>query len=442
MRRLGARTRSGAVLTGVAFVTVLLGAVGAASAAAESRPSDGSGRADSSAQETGCPKGCVRVYDVSGLIDPVVVAFIEQGITEAETTPGTVGVVLELNSDGVVVSDERLARLARRLQRSTVPVSAWIGPSGATARGGVAELVAVLDHSSIAPGSTIGDVGTQRLPVEEFGPLFDGEASALHSSVVGASKAVEAGVVDRQAPTAGDHMVGLDGVETKTVKGKDGELRRQPVTRAVIAKLPLTDQLFHTVASPAVAYLLLGVGIGLLIFEFFTAGVGVAGVIGAGSLLLASYGLGVLPVRTWAVVVLACAGVAFAIDVQTGVPRAWTFIGMAMWIVGSAFLFDGVHLPWLALLTGLLGMGVAMIWGMPSMVRARFGTPSIGREWLVGAEGTAATMVASEGSVSIDGALWVARSEGSRVDADAAVTVVAVDDSVLEVVAADARSRS
>lgn len=76
------------------------------------------------------------------------------------------------------------------------------------------------------------------------------------------------------------------------------------------------------------------------------------------------------------------------------------------------------------------------------MVRARFGTPSIGREWLVGAEGTAATMVASEGSVSIDGALWVARSEGSRVDADAAVTVVAVDDSVLEVVAADARSRS
>ena len=244
---------------------------------------------------------------------------------------------------------------------------------------------------------------------------------------------MSSGVVDRQAPTAGDHLVGLDGVESKVVKGKGGELRRQPVTRAVIAKLPLLDQLFHTVASPAVAYLLLGVGIGLLIFEFFTAGVGVAGVIGAGSLLLASYGLGVLPVRTWAVVVLGLAGVAFAIDVQTGVPRAWTFIGMTAWIVGSAFLFDGVHLPWLALITGLVGMGVAMISGMPAMVRSRFGTPTVDRDFLVGADGTAITTVRSGGTVTVDGALWPARSAGSRISSGTEVTVTAADGAVLEV---------
>lgn len=433
MRRLGARARFGAVLTGVAFVTMGASMFGAGRAAAQTDHGAGADRAASSAQETGCPNGCVRVYDVAGLIDPVVVAFLEQGITEAETTPGTVGVVLELNSDGVVVSDDDLARLARRLRRSTVPVSAWIGPSGATARGGAAELVAILDHSSIAPGSTIGDVGSQRLPVEEFGHLFDGKASALHTSTVGATRAVSSGVVDRQAPTAGDHLVGLDGVESKVVKGKGGELRRQPVTRAVIAKLPLLDQLFHTVASPAVAYLLLGVGIGLLIFEFFTAGVGVAGVIGAGSLLLASYGLGVLPVRTWAVVVLGLAGVAFAIDVQTGVPRAWTFIGMTAWIVGSAFLFDGVHLPWLALITGLVGMGVAMISGMPAMVRSRFGTPTVDRDFLVGADGTAITTVRSGGTVTVDGALWPARSAGSRISSGTEVTVTAADGAVLEV---------
>lgn len=427
-------------MAGVAFVTAGAAALGGARAGAASRPETGVETGAGAAQQQGCPNGCVRVYDVSGLIDPVVVAFLEEGITEAETTPGTVGVVLELNSDGVVVSDERLARLARRLQRSTVPVSAWIGPSGATARGGAAELVAILDHSSIAPGSTIGDVGTQRLPVDEFGPLFDGRASALHSSTMGAARAVAAGVVDRQAPTAGDHLVGLDGVETKTVKDKDGELRRQPVTRAVIAKLPLTDQLFHTVASPAVAYLLLGVGIGLLIFEFFTAGVGVAGVIGAGSLLLASYGLGVLPIRTWAVVLLALAGVAFAIDVQTGVPRAWTFIGMVAWIVGSVFLFDGVHLPWLALLTGLLGMGVAMISGMPAMVRARFGTPTVGRDWLVDAEGTAETAISTVGTVSVAGALWPARATGPKIHPGEAVTVTGADGAVLEVETRDAGS--
>ena len=35
-------------------------------------------------------------------------------------------------------------------------------------------------------------------------------------------------------------------------------------------------------ASPAVAYLLLLIGLALLVFEFFTAGVGIAGVVGAG----------------------------------------------------------------------------------------------------------------------------------------------------------------
>ncbi len=434
MRRLGARTRLGAVLAGVAFVTAGAAALGGARAGAEIQPETAVGQA----QQQGCPNGCVRVYDVSGLIDPVMVAFLEEGITEAETTPGTVGVVLDLNSDGVVVSDEQLARLARRLRRSTVPVSAWIGPSGATARGGAAELVAILDHSSIAPGSTIGDVGTQRLPADEFGQIFDGKASALHSSTVGATRAVSLGVVGRQAPTAGDHLVGLDGVETKTVKGKGGELRRQPVTRTVIAKLPLTDQLFHTVASPAVAYLLLGVGIGLLIFEFFTAGVGVAGVVGAGSLLLASYGLGVLPIRIWAVVLLGLAGVALAIDVQTGVPRAWTFIGMVAWIIGSVFLFDGVRLPLLALLIGLLGMGVAMISGMPAMVRARFGTPAVGRDWLVDADGTAETAISATGTVSVADALWPASAAGPRIRAGEAVTVTGAAGAVLEVEPRDA----
>ena len=33
----------------------------------------------------------------------------------------------------------------------------------------------------------------------------------------------------------------------------------------------------HTVASPAVAYLLFVIGLALLLFELFTAGVGIAG---------------------------------------------------------------------------------------------------------------------------------------------------------------------
>ena len=46
-------------------------------------------------------------------------------------------------------------------------------------------------------------------------------------------------------------------------------------------KLDLTQQLAHTLDTPWVAYFLFVVGLSLIVFEFFTAGVGIAGVVGA-----------------------------------------------------------------------------------------------------------------------------------------------------------------
>ena len=53
----------------------------------------------------------------------------------------------------------------------------------------------------------------------------------------------------------------------------------------------------HSVASVPVAYLLITIGLCLLLFEFFTAGIGVAGVVGAACTVLGCYGLLALPTR-------------------------------------------------------------------------------------------------------------------------------------------------
>jgi membrane-bound serine protease (ClpP class) len=47
--------------------------------------------------------------------------------------------------------------------------------------------------------------------------------------------------------------------------------------------------------------LLFAIGLSLLIFEFFTAGIGIAGVVGAVCSMLGIYGLAALPIRGWAV---------------------------------------------------------------------------------------------------------------------------------------------
>ena len=380
-----------------------------------------------------CAKsGCVRALSVTGLIDPIVVRFVDEAVREAQQTPHTVGVVLELDSPGVVVSDADFNRFAATLVDSTVPVSAWVG-TGSQATGGAAELLAVLKETSMAPGSAMGDVGAQRLSEARFGDLFAGRKAKALDHQLSAGEARDVGLVDRIAPTIGDHLVRLDGVKSQTVH-ENGQLRRKPLTSVVISKLNLLDQLFHTVASPSVAYLCLAVAIGLLIFEFFTAGVGVAGLVGAVAAVLAGYGLGILPHRTWALVLAILAGVAFMIDVQAGVPRFWTMVGLVAWIVGSVFLFGEVGHPWIALTVGIVGMAVAMVSGMPAMVRSRFGTPTIGREWMIGETGEAVSAVAPDGVVRVSGASWLARTNRATPIAEGeSIRVVAIDGLTLEV---------
>jgi membrane-bound serine protease (ClpP class) len=402
-----------------------LAALAGAAPVAGAAPAQGGG---------GCrPDGCVNVVAVNGLIDEIEVDFVIDSLERSRRSDGVVAVVLQVDSAGVAVPDERFAELARAVVGADVPVSVWVGPSGSEALGGAVELVEVADSSGIAPGSRIGDAGPQRLSESEFGELLTGRAARARTEVLAGQAAVRAGVVDRFSPTVGDHIVNLDAVETRTVD-RDGQRRQVPEPDVVFSKLPLSTQLFHTVASPSVAYLLLAAGLGLLLFEFFTAGVGVAGVVGAGCTILAAYGVAALPFRGWALALVLVSMVAFAIDVQTGIPRFWTGVGMTAFTVGSLFLFTDFRPTWIALAAGIGGMAVTMFSGMPSMVRTRFATPTIGREWMVGDLGDAITAVDPEGTVRVAGGLWRARTNrATPVPAGDRIRVVSIDGLVLEV---------
>ena len=408
----------------LAITLVVIGAIGAlASLLAPAVSAQGS-----------CGKaGCIDVVAVDGLIDEIEANFMIDSIAKANAAGDVVGVVLQFDSAGSAVSDARLDEVAAAIQGSRVLVSIWIGASGSYALGGAAELAQVADSSGITPGSKIGDVGTQRLDEQQFGELFTGRAAAGLTRTFSGEAAVKAGLVDRFDPTLVDHVGNLDSVETKVVK-VDGREQKQPVQRVRLSKLPLQVQLMHTAASPSVAYLMLVLGLGLLLFEFFTAGVGVAGVIGALFVLLGGFGVAELPFTPWALVLLLFSFFGFAIDMQTGVPRLWTIISMVAFTVGSVFLFVEFRPTWIALLAGIAGMGVVVFSGMPAMIRTRFATPTIGREWMIGELGQASTEINPEGMVTIRGAEWRARTNrATPVLAGDSIRVVEIDGLVLGV---------
>jgi membrane-bound serine protease (ClpP class) len=378
--------------------------------------------------------GQVDVLETAGYLDPVLVDFISASLAEAEAEDA-VAVVLQLNSPGSVVSDEELTALATQIAEATVPVAVWIGPSGSRAYGGAAEIAAVADEIGMAPGTDLGDVGEPRLPEPPFAEAFDGE---LADRVVDDEVAVDEGLADRLAPTVGLFVNDLEGFETEVADGGDVE----PVTETRFRQLPLGSQLFHTAASPAVAYLFFVLGLGLIIFELYTAGVGVAGVLAAGLFVFGCYGLAVLPARGWAVGLLVLAMGAFCVDIQTGVPRFWTGVGFVSFAVGTFYLYDGPTLSWITLVGVFISLAFAVLSGMPTMVRTRFSTPTIGREWMIGEAGEAVTAVAPDGTVRVQDALWRARTNrATPLAAGEAVVVAGLDGLVLEVESADPERR-
>jgi membrane-bound serine protease (ClpP class) len=371
--------------------------------------------------------GHVAVIEVSGLLDDVLVDFVETQIGESEDA-GAIALVLQLNSSGAVVGDERLDALVARIEDATVPVDVWVGPSGSRATGEATRL--------LAAARTVGVAGGGRVEITRE-LLGDGSlgGKAAVGDKVSAGDAVDLGLVDNAAPTIGLFVYGeqpgegLPGAESRVVSGE-----RQPVTQTRFAQLPLDGQLLHTVASPPVAYLLFVIGLSLIVFELYTAGVGVAGLVGAGCLVLGCYGLAALPTNPLGAGLLVFSLFAFAIDVQTGVPRVWSGIGTAALAAGSVLLYDGLSLSWITLLVAIVGVAVAMIGGMPAMVRTRFSTPTIGREWMIGEIGTAQGPIAPDGVVTVREAPWRARTNrATPIDAAQPVRVVSIDGLLLEV---------
>ncbi len=347
------------------------------------------------------------VVQMSGFLDGIVADYLERSIERAENS-GSGGIILQVNSTRAVIDDERLVQLAERIANADIPIYAWVGPSGARAEREVAQLLGTVDELAVAVGSHFGNTGELVIPAALLTPEFLAAAAAIERDTIDEESVLSVGLADRDSPTLAFFALELPGFETRIDTSGD-EALRIPVSPIRFSKLPVFDGWMHTFASPAMAYLLFLIGVGLLIFELYTAGIGVAGVVGAGSFILGSYGLAALPVQPWALALLVVAMLGYAIDVQTGVPQVWSVIATICLVVGSLFLFDGFGISWVTLVAGVLGISVSMISGMPAMVRTRFGTPTIGREWMIGFMGEAADDIKKEGVVMIDGAPWKAR---------------------------------
>jgi membrane-bound serine protease (ClpP class) len=417
--------------------------------------------AENVSQQTNPRLNGIDVVKVDGLLDPPTASLVGDAIREANRRRSTM-IVLQLDSGGSV--DVDVQPLLRDVQASRVPVVVWVGPSGAKARGAATLLAEAAPVVSVSSGSSVGPadpvrlddpVGTNRRAVTTQLETLAGRwardpvgARRLATENLGADAAHGADAVNSVEPTVGELIVSLDGravptaagpklLSTARIVGEGLDRRRQPNQDVRFDRLDIGNQVLHTLISPSIAYLLFVAGLALMVFEFYTCGIGLAGLAGAVAFIGAMVGFSHLPVEWWAVGLLMLGVFGFAVDVQAGGLGAWTFIGGASLVAGSLTLYGGsarLNPPWWVLVIVIVGTVLFMLGAMTAVVRSRFSTPTVGREGMVGEEGTAEVEVAPDGVVVIQGARWRARTNrATPIGAGDAVRVVAVSGLVLEV---------
>ncbi len=179
------------------------------------------------------------------------------------------------------------------------------------------------------------------------------------------SEALEQGVIDLIVPTLSELIEQVNGEEYKTA---DGTVRQLAVEDPMIETVTpdWRAQLLAVITNPSVAVLLLSIGSIALLAEFYT-GTGVAGVVGAICLLVAAYGMQMLPIN-YAGLALLLLGLGLMIaEFFTPTIGIFGFGGAVAFVFGGIFLLD-TDVPGFEVSIGLLVSVAAIVLIMVAII--------------------------------------------------------------------------
>jgi membrane-bound serine protease (ClpP class) len=399
----------------------------------------------------------VPVGEIRGVINPIVVRYVERVIQDAEERQAPL-VVFTMDTPGGLESSMR--EIVQHILRSRVPVAIYVWPNGARA-GSAGVFIMYAGHvAAMAPASNIGSahpvgigdggqdsesttmiekvtndaVALIRSLAQTRGRNVEWAEQAVRTSAnLPATEALEMNVIDLIAEDVPALLRAIDG---RTVRVGTQETRL--ATRGLStepAPMTLVERFFHAITDPTIAYLLLSIGGLALVYELANPGAIFPGVVGGIALLIGLFSLGTLEINAAAAGFILFGIVLLIADLLVAGTGVLTVGSVVSFALGSLLLvtssrgqpFLQVSIPTIVLTTILFSAFAGLLaWLSIRTVRrpATSGTAA-----LIDRIGVTQTEVGEEGMVFIDGELWKASARDPRhpIAANHRVRIVAAD---------------
>ncbi len=384
----------------------------------------------------------VRI-DIEGPINSVLADYVVQAMDQAEVEKAPF-VILRLNTPGGF--DLAMRKIIEKVLTSSIPIIAYVAPSGARAASAGFFILLASDLACMAPGTNTGAAH----PVLSIGGVFpvasesggmktlteksENDAKAYLKSIVEKRKRnmelAEKGISESKSFTAEEalktqliDLIAKDENELlKMLQGRkihrfnDNEVVLPEKLETIkVYVLTLRQKVLLAISDATFALLLGLAGLLLLYFEFAHPGLIMPGVIGALSLILSFIGFSFLPINFVGALLMILAIGLFIAEIKVqgfGVLGIGGFIAM---FIGILILIDTPD-PALRI-TLPIALSVVIPFGLILMFLVRLAFRSMsqkiqtGNEAMIGLEGIAYTELEPEGKVHVRGEYWDATSK-------------------------------
>lgn len=380
--------------------------------------------------------GGVKLAVFKGPVTPVLASYLDRAIANAEAD-GAAAVILQLDTPGGSVDVTK--EITQRMHDSTVPVIVYVAPRGAHA-GSAGTFITLAGHAAaMAPGSSIGaasPVGSEgadlpetlkakatnilvadirNLAARRGEKAVEWAARAVSEAAAAtADEALDLGVIDVIATDVPDLLQKLDG-EVVEVGGREVILYLADLPVAEVPLNPL-EGLLNAITNPAIAAILLTIGLNAILFELSNPGGWAAGAVGAVCLLLAFYALGTLNANWTGLGFVVLAFILFVLDIKAPTHGVLTVAGIASFIFGAYLLFNTPEMtvPWGTIISLGVMTGAFFAFVITKALLAQRRPASTGGEGMVGKVAVVRQALEPDGMVFLEGELWNAHTDDAQ----------------------------